>query len=140
MFDDEERVSAATKEHFRAGIQGALERSDAVLRSQYKKATQKTKNTDDYEEALWALADTNSDMRQLQEIYDASYAKIMLKRLGRHALGRDVFNQRLLTLRNEGHGYIVVGHGSGWFSFRENIMRGYVRLRAEEKGVSIGRG
>lgn len=140
IFDDPEDVKAATQDHFRAGIQGALERSDAVLRAQYQKATQKTKNTDDYEEALWALADTNSDMRQLQEVYDSSYVKIMLKRSGRRALPRETFNQRLLTLRNEGHGYILVGYGSGWFSFRENIMRGYVRLRAEEKGVSIGRG
>lgn len=140
IFDDPEDVKAASQEHFRAGINGALDRSDAVLRGQYQKATQKTKNTEDYEEALWALADTNSDMRQLQEIYDASYSKIMLKRTGRHALPKETFNQRLLTLRNEGHGYIINGHGAGWFSFRENIMRGYVRLRAEQKGISIGRG
>ncbi|WP_083967236.1 AAA family ATPase [Methylosinus sp. R-45379] len=140
IFDDPEDVKVAKQEHFRAGITGALERSDAVLRGQYQKATQKTKNTDDYEEALWALADTNSDMRQLQEIYDASYSKIMLRRTGRYALPRETFNQRLLTLRNDGHGCILVGHGAGWFSFRENIMRGYVRLRAEQKGISIGRG
>jgi uncharacterized protein len=140
IYDDAEKVTAANHSHFRAGIKGALKRSDAVLRAQYKKATQKTKNTDDYEEALWAMADTNSDQRQLQEIYESSYARIMQKRLGRHALSRETFNQRLLTLRKDSHGCIIVGHGSGWFSFRENIMRGYVRLRAEEKEVSIGRG
>ena len=140
IYDDAEEVTAANNSHFRAGIKGALKRSDAVLRAQYKKATQKTKNTDDYEEALWAMADTNSDQRQLQEIYESSYARIMQKRLGRRALSRETFNQRLLTLRKDSHGCIIVGHGSGWFSFRENIMRGYVRLRAEEKEVSIGRG
>lgn len=30
-------------------------------------------------------------------------------------------------------------HAAGWFSFRENIMRGYVRLRAEAEGINLDR-
>ena len=86
------------------------------------------------------MADTTSDQRQLQEIYDSSYIRIMMKRMGRTALAKKTFDQRLLTLRKESHGRIIIGHGSGWFSFRENIMRGFVRLRAEEKQISLGRG
>lgn len=52
---------------------------------------------------------------------------------------RDKLNQRYLSLRKETHGRIVTGHGAGWFSFRENIMRGYVRLRAEAEGINLGR-
>jgi Cdc6-like AAA superfamily ATPase len=139
MYDDPQPVKAAARQHFRAGIKGALERSEGVLRVQYETATQKTKNTEDYEEALWAMADTTSDRRQLQEIYESSYVRIMLKRAQRKALPKERFNQRLLALRKESHGRIIVGHGSGWFSFRENIMRGYVRLRAEQKHISLGR-
>jgi uncharacterized protein len=139
IYDDPEAVTVAGQRHFRAGIKGALERSDALLRAQYDKATQKTKNTDDYEEALWAMADTTSDRRQLQESYDSSYTRIMMKRIGRTARPKEIVNQRLLSLRKESHGRIIIGHGSGWFSFRENIMRGYVRLRAEDKKVSLGR-
>ena len=106
---------------------------------QYDKATKKTKNTEDYEEVLWALAETTSDRRQLQELYESSYTRIMLKRVGRDALPKEVFNQRLLALRKDSHGRIIVGHGSGWFSFRENIMRGYVRLSAEVKRILLGR-
>jgi uncharacterized protein len=139
IYDDPEAVTVVGQRHFRAGIKGALERSDALLRAQYDKATQKTKNTDDYEEALWAMADTTSDRRQLQEIYDSSYTRIMMKRIGRTARPKEIVNQLLLSLRKESHGRIIIGHGSGWFSFRENIMRGYVRLRAEDKKVSLGR-
>ena len=53
-------------------------------------------------------------------------------------LPREAFNHRLLNLRQENDRRVLVGHGAGWFSFRENIMRGHVRLRAEERGISIG--
>jgi hypothetical protein len=101
-------------------------------------ATRKTKNTDDYEEALWALADKTSDRRQLTNIYDVSYTKVMAKRPRRPKLSKEKLNQRLLSLKKDSHGNIVVGYGSGWFSFRENIMRGYVRLDAENKDIPIG--
>ncbi len=52
----------------------------------------------------------------------------------RNMLTKDKFNQRLLTLRTPSHGSIVIGGGSGWFAFGENVMRGYVRLKAEADG------
>ena len=139
IFDDAETIILLRNVISEQELRAALERTDAILRVQYDKATQKTKNTDEYQEALWAMADTTSDRRQLQEIYDSSYSRIMAKRVGRAVRPKETFNQRLISLRKEGHGRIIVGHGSGWFSFRENIMRGYVRLQAEEKGISLGR-
>ncbi len=139
VFDDPEMVTTIDRRHFRAGIKGAIERSDVVLRTQYQKAVQKTRNTLDYEEALWALADSTADRRQVTDIYDSSYRRIMESRGDRPFLRRDAFNQRLLSLRGEGHGRVVIGHGSGWFGFRENLMRGYVRLRAEDQGITLGR-
>jgi hypothetical protein len=138
MFDDAEQVKVVSDEHFRSAIKNALERTEAILRNQYYTATKKTKNTEDYEEALWALADKTSDRRQIANIYDVSYNKIMQKRTGLTKLTKEKLNQRLLSLRKESHEKIVIGHGSGWFSFRENIMRGYVRLDAENKGIPIG--
>ena len=139
VFDDPQPVTQIGRSHFRAGITGALERTEAILRSQYERAVQKTKNTEDYEETLWAMADTSGYRRQLTEIYDSSYQRIMRSRTGRKALPKNLFNQRLLSLRKEGHGRAIIGHGAGWFSFRENILRGYVRLRAEERDVELGK-
>lgn len=139
VFDDPEHISTVRSRHFRQGINGALERSDATLKSQYDKATLKTKNTYDYEEVLWALADTSSDKRQFTEIYDYSYKKIVIQRPERTLLSKEVFNNRLHSLRKDGHGRVVVNKGAGWFAFRENIMRGYVRLKAYEKGLQLGR-
>jgi uncharacterized protein len=138
MFDDSSIVTFSDATHYKAGIEGALQRTEAILRAQYDKATQKTRNTSDYEDALWALADSTADRRQITEVYESSYTRIAAKR-ARTKLPRDTLNQRYLSLRKESHGRIVVGFGSGWFAFRENIMRGYVRLRAEHEGMDLGR-
>ena len=112
-----------------------LFRSEAALRAADEKATHKIRNTADYEEALWALADRTSDKRQIAEIYDSSYKWIMLKRTGRNMLTREQLNQRYRAMRKDSQARINAGFGSGWFAFRKNIMRGYLRLRAESQGI-----
>jgi DNA polymerase III delta prime subunit len=139
MFDDPNEVTRSNSEHYKAAITGALQRVEPALRVQYERATHKTRNTADYEEALWALADSTSDKRQITEIYESSYRWIMLKRPGRTMLQREQLNQRYLSMRKESHSHIIAWYGSGWFSFRENIMRGYVRMRAEAQGIDLGR-
>jgi hypothetical protein len=139
MFDDEKEVTTSGSDHFKTGITGALQRTEAALRAAYEKATHKIRNTADYEEALWALADSTSDKRQIAEIYESSYKWIILKRPGRNVLTREQLNQRYLAMRKDSHARIIAGFGSGWFAFRENIMRGYVRLRAESQGIDLGR-
>ncbi|WP_165823406.1 ATP-binding protein [Metarhizobium album] len=138
-FDDASPAESLQSKHYKDGIEGAISRAEATLKLQYERATMKTKNTEDYEEALWSLADTTSERRQLTEIYEASYKRIMSARRGRQILTREKFNQRMLALRKDGHGSVIIGYGSGWFGFRENIIRGYVRLRAERQNVALGR-
>lgn len=136
MFDDPNVIQLAGDDHFRAGVKGALERTQVEHKSSYRKATEKTKNTLEYEYALWALADRTETRRQLTSIYDDSYKRITdpSQRMDRNQL-----NQRLLTLKSSSHGSVVVGYGAGWFAFRETIMRGYVRLVAEDRGVSLAK-
>src|SRR5271155_2611151 len=95
MFDDANVVSRVNDDHYGSSIRGALQRTEAVLRNQDNMATKKTKKTEDYEETLWALADKTSDRRQLTNIYEVSYSKIMLSRRGRNKLTKETLNQRL---------------------------------------------
>lgn len=139
MFDDPNPVTASSPLHFKSAIEDALKRTEGPLRVQYDKATKKTRNTEEYEEALWALADSTADSRQISDIYSASYCWINAKLPDRSKMTREELNQRYLSLRKGSHDRIVVGMGSGWFAFRENIMRGYVRLRAEAQGINLGR-
>lgn len=52
-------------------------------------------------------------------------------------LDQTTLNARLLTLRKPTHGEVVVGYGSGYFAFRENVMRGFARLKAESEGIEL---
>lgn len=139
MWDDPDDIQQSRSVDYMAGIAGAIQRTEEVLKAAYEKATMKTKNTKEYELALWALGDTTSDRRQLSEIYDASLRRLEAILPQNRQISRDTLNQRLLALKKDAHGRVVVGYGSGWFGFRENIMRGYVRLRAESDGIELGR-
>lgn len=141
MFDDEAEVRVASHEHFRSAVKGALERTEVEHKSAYRRATEKVKNTREYEMALWALADTTETRRQIADIYDKSYLRIARRGAEdeERVMDRAQLNQRLLSLRADAHGQVVKGYGSGWFAFRETILRGYVRLVAESRGVLLAR-
>lgn len=136
MQDSVEEIHECNQEHYEAGIRGALQKAEPSLRLDYQKATEKTKNKTQYEETLWAFADRSDSRRQVTEIYERSYLRIMDARQ-RKPLEKSVFNNRLLAMRENSHGKILVGHGSGWFSFRANVLRGYIRLKAEVEGVCL---
>jgi hypothetical protein len=132
---------------FDSGVLSATEHSDTILKDAYNKATQKYKNYDQYEEAIWAFADQPTLTRQSSEVYQKSYLKIVAHRNSirvcrgeqeQKPLQKDEFDRRLARLKSDAHGEILKGSGSGWYEFRENMMRGYVRLRAREKGINLG--
>jgi hypothetical protein len=62
----------------------------------------------------------------------------MEERHPREPLERHSFSVRLNALKSQRHGSILVGTRAGWYEFRENIVRGYVRLRAEKEGIQLG--
>lgn len=139
MHDDSRELQACERSHFEGGVRGALQRTEPALRLAYQKATEKTKNKSQYEEALWALADTSETRRQIKEIFERSYIRIQNEIGDKKYMDKQTLNARLLTLRDERHGSVVVGHGAGYFSFRENVFRGFVRLKAETEKVPLKR-
>jgi hypothetical protein len=136
MSDDPAPVGVCSKEHFAAGVRQAVQETETTLKIIYEHATQKY--SDDYQEVLWALADDHLLRRQTTDIYEKSYLRIMTERPNRKKLNKEQFSGRLNNLKSARHGQIIVGKGAGWYEFRENIVRGYVRLRAENEGVRIG--
>jgi len=136
IHDDPELVSMCGRRHYEIGIRGALQKTEPTLRMAWQKATEKTKNNSQYEEALWALADKSETRRRIPDIFDRSYRRIMLSRNG-STMDQKTLNARLLTLRKPTHGQVVVGYGSGYFAFRESVLRGYARLKAETEGIEL---
>jgi hypothetical protein len=57
--------------------------------------------------------------------------------LGQQPLPRERFNNRINNLKSPSAAKIVTASRTGWYEFREKMMRGYARLRAEQQGVVL---
>ena len=136
LFDDVRNITKCETVHFGDGIRGAVTEAQTSLRHAYESATQKY--SDDYQEVLWAVADAVLLRRQVSEIFDTSYTRIMNERKARKVLTKEQFYNRMNALKTERHGKILIGKGAGWYEFNENVVRGYVRLRAEQQGIVLG--
>ena len=136
LFD--QKRNKLSPEIFSAAVRAAIEKSEVSIKSDYQRATEKTRNTVQFELSLWALADTSETRRQVSSIYSDSLLPIVKKK-PEIEMNRDLLNRRLLDLRGDRHGNVVTGHGAGWFSFTQNVFRGFVRMKAFESGVDLRR-
>jgi len=48
------------------------------------------------------------------------------------------FYSRLNSLKSQSHGPILKSPRRGWFEFSENMVRGYVKLKAAERRIDLG--
>jgi uncharacterized protein len=153
LFNKDEIVDRAMATDYIRAINDAVESIQAFLQDAYNRATRKY--TDDYEEILWAAADAPQLERSSSQIFQ-SYKRI-LRSLPKERWRRDEksiaarwfsgdkdeeelrkrFNGRINRLKTAAHGAILIGTRAGWYEYRENIVRGYVRLRAERTGVPL---
>lgn len=127
-------VHELTPEDYMAAVREALSSVESRLRSAYDKATKKDQDT--YEEVLWSVADHFELERNNRRIYNESYERVM-RDVGRPMLPFEDFQARLSNLKSERHGRVLASERRGWIRFTENLIRGYVRLVAESKGVRL---
>ncbi len=134
VFEDPREIQESTPSHYAAAVKAAVVDIEPHLKAMYEKASLKYKA--DYETVLWAVADHHELKRRSADIY-TSYTRIM-RAMGDDPLPRDTFNQRMNSLKRPTHASILKANRQGWYEFTEAIVRGYVRLRAEERGVQLG--
>jgi len=127
-------VVELTPEDYMEAVKEALGSVESRLRSAYDVATKKDQDT--YQEVLWAVADHFELERNNRRVYNESYVRVM-EDVGRPALSFDDFQARLTNLKSARHGSILKSERRGWIRFSENLLRGYVRLVAESKGVRL---
>ena len=118
---------------FEAAMSDAAGSMEMKLRGPYETATQKYSN--DYEHVLWATADGHELKRRSIDIYE-SYERIV-QSLQVESLDRERFNQRINALKRQNYAEILTGSRQGWYEFTEKVVRGYVRLKAEQAGVVL---
>ena len=134
IFEDPVAVKTTTPAHYSAAVTAAVLDIEPHLKAMYEKASLKYKA--DYETVLWAVADDHQLKRRSTDIFN-SYSRIM-RSLGEDPLPRETFNQRMNALKRPTHASILKANRQGWYEFTEAVVRGYVRLRAEDRGVQLG--
>ena len=60
-----------------------------------------------------------------------------MSKLQREPLNREKFDAGINRLKRSEHGRILVGTRTGWYEFREKVLRGFARLRAYQNGVEL---
>ena len=134
VFEDAREIKKSAPRHYTAAVKAAVIDIEPHLKAMYEKASLKYKS--DYETVLWAVADHHELKRRSADIF-TSYARIM-RGMGDDPLPRETFNQRMNSLKRPNHASILKANRQGWYEFSEAVVRGYVRLRAEARGVQLG--
>ncbi len=122
-----------TPELFSLAMNDASDAMDMKLKQPYELATKKYKN--DYEQVLFACADGHELHRRSSDIF-SSFERIV-RLSGNAPVDRAKFNQRMNRLKTPSYGSILTANRQGWYEFSEKIVRGYVRLRAEQADVEL---
>lgn len=122
-----------TPELFVLAMEDAAGAMDMKLRGPYERETQKYDDT--YSAILFAVADGHELKKPSANIYEV-YKRIM-RGLDKNPFTREKYNNRMNRLKTESHGYILTGTRQGWYEFTEKMIRGYVRLKAEQVNVRL---
>jgi hypothetical protein len=135
MFRDPNPCSTPSSAHLREAVSQSVRGIEQRLKQTYDQAIMK--DATGYEQVIWAVADHSDLVRKTEDIY-TSYLNIMDNAEdGNDLLDRATLVSRLNALKGKACGTILTTHRRGWYQFRESIIRGYVRLRAEEQGCEL---
>ncbi len=130
-------VETASADLFEKAIRQAVDEAEPMLKQHYDNATQKYESKD-YSEVLWSVAATRVFPKKWKEIYENYYLTLINPTALVPNLTSDGYYKRILNLTKVQHGEILKTNENGWYQFRENVVRSYVRLRAAKSGVELG--
>lgn len=135
-WNEEEQVNSLGAEHFLMGLTSAIASINAELRRPYEDAV--LQRDVHFEDVVWSTADGDEMLLSLSNMFEA-YRIIRDKRLARPELERARFSDCIRDLRKPGFGSILqsIPKRSGWYTYREPMLRGYVRMQAEANGVQL---
>jgi len=166
MFNDPLPCSTPTIDHYRQAVAESVLGIEQHLKVTYEKATMKNasgyeevlwaiadhadlvRNTESIYESYCGLFGEKDDSEltpvgMLGRVQEAESEQEFESAFevdegdDRPTLDRQTVVSRLSALKKDSCGRILMTTKKGWYQFRENIMRGYVRLRAEEQGYEL---
>lgn len=139
----ERNLETITNDLYLDGLNEAVTSVAQSLRGPYEKAT--LARDRHYSYILWAVADSRDLQRTISDI-KASYESVIdqvswRKKEDISLLGDDAFSRILRNFKSIDFGEVVVpafdGKRRGWYTFKENMLRGYIRMCAEANRVKL---
>lgn len=136
-FNDPANVEQMGAEIYQLGLRRAIQSINAELKRPYEQAVIHRDPT--YENVLWATADGENLHRNLKDMYE-SYRVVTRKKGPQEELLTSVkFSDCVRKLKSKGFGEILlsVDKRPGWYTYKEKMLRGYVRMQAEANGIEL---
>ncbi|WP_321862544.1 ATP-binding protein [Burkholderia cenocepacia] len=136
VFNDSHVIHAIEQRHYLGGLHSAIAGISAELQRPYMMAL--NQRSGDYEEILWSTADSEYLDRYLAQMF-SSYEHIMRQRPQEEAIDYKKYAARIRKLKSPSCGEILVSHPTkpGLYTYREKMLRGYVRMQAEAHGIEL---
>ncbi|WP_394517252.1 AAA family ATPase [Pantoea sp. SGAir0175] len=135
-FSREEEVKQIDQTLFLEGLRDAVSSVAETLKYDYVQATHC--RAEYFHHMLWAMADSGDLQREKKTIF-YSYHHICEAR-GYSQLESKQFDRQFSKLKTQAFGRVIIPAlkgRKGWFRFKENMLRGYVRMMAELNGVTL---
>lgn len=136
-FSCDESVDKIGWDLFNRGLNDAILSINAELKKPYEKAV--LHREPEFEDIVWSTADHDDLLRSLAAMYE-SYKVIVSKRGdGRSLIDQSRYSTQIRKLKDPGYGSVMLPEDGrkGWYSFREKMLRGYVRMQAQANGVEL---
>lgn len=136
-FSDERLVDEVEVEHYQLGLRKAIQSINAELRRPYEQAV--LLRGEEFADVVWATADGENLHRNLSDMYE-SYKGIVRKHLdGRACVSQSKFSELTRLLKQKKFGEILQSMEGrvGWYMYKEKMLRGYVRMQAEDSGIEL---
>lgn len=135
VFDDANNVTTINETHYREALAEAINDCAMEYKRPYDLAI--TRPDENIEDILWSTADTEFLVRNSKELY-ASYQYITRKRQ-RKELDIATYKKYLSKIGKPEYGEIITRTEprKDYFTYKEKMLRGYVRLQAEAHGILL---
>lgn len=136
VYESPTETKEASWENYHLAIKDSIESISAELKRPYELAVNQRIN--DIEEVLWATADSEWVHRYVKDMY-SSYEHVAKSLNIKQILDYKKFSTRIRSLKNSSHGEILIPdeHKKGMYSYKEKMLRGYVRMQAEANGIEL---
>ncbi|CAG9424671.1 TPA: AAA family ATPase [Providencia alcalifaciens] len=138
-FTCEENITEITHDIFLEGLNDAVNSISETLKHDYVRAT--VGRNEYFHHLLWAMGDS-ADLQREKKTIKHSYTEICKQKSlsGLTTLDDKQFDRQFNKLKTEPFGSIIIDAfegRKGWYKFKENMIRGYVRMLAEKNGIEL---